>query len=776
MFQGGNTGKPEVGVSFAHPFANIVKSSNIWEVAQGAATDFTQDRQTEFITDASDGLILGKTLYAGMETVADADNELLGDYVVRWTGDAEMAFNPTGGSTPPVSGWVSQGGQLTFSVTSGNGIGALFARNTSGSQIASFVVGLDCVKYSDFPGATIQDQINAAWASYDAGNIFTPEMLALWADVSCARMLNWTNSMANNTVEWSERAVVESLSYASFRDGLNCGWVPYEVQVQFAQAINAEAIWLHVPTFASNAFVQSFAQLLESLAQGIRIILQVGNEIWNFGGEFAHHTKSFGLRNLGGATLNPIQTALVVGNGFILAGHGLQNGQYICPIQNEHSLQNGEDNASLLHGAYYDAVNDNYTRYKRVVNAAANTFELETYGDGVTGTSVVGETWETEVDFIPWPVGNDPDFGVVQDFATSYGERLAYIYDVMRLNAPTKWAAGEFVLHVDSQFSNAGLGTERVTAFNNWVTANAPAVGSVTSVSIAPYTRSDENLFFANLSQTAGGSGYSVDDVLNLTGVSSAQTDMSIRVTSVDGGGAITGWEWVYYGADEYYYLAPSGESVSHAGGFTGDVTWGRAAPTNNAELLQQVREHVDYRVVPEIQSQYQAHVDAGQTVVFDLYEFGFHDTDPALASLVGAFQSSTEIGTATTYYLNALDNSGVPIRYANWYTFTTRWLDENYWGLVNSTGQALSSPKVNAYKSYQWEGVAASTPIIGVYTAIEGGELVVRERTTDYEHMQQIVVASDGVYLIDHPLNLSLPDGANLTLPDGRNLDINLT
>ena len=73
MFQGGNTGKPEVGVSFAHPFANIVKSSNIWEVAQGAATDFTQDRQTEFITDASDGLILGKTLYAGMETVADAD-------------------------------------------------------------------------------------------------------------------------------------------------------------------------------------------------------------------------------------------------------------------------------------------------------------------------------------------------------------------------------------------------------------------------------------------------------------------------------------------------------------------------------------------------------------------------------------------------------------------------------------------------------------------------------------------------------------------------------
>ena len=44
MFQGGNTGKPEVGVSFAHPFANIVKSSNVWEVAQGAATDFTQDR------------------------------------------------------------------------------------------------------------------------------------------------------------------------------------------------------------------------------------------------------------------------------------------------------------------------------------------------------------------------------------------------------------------------------------------------------------------------------------------------------------------------------------------------------------------------------------------------------------------------------------------------------------------------------------------------------------------------------------------------------------
>jgi hypothetical protein len=180
---------------------------------------------------------------------------------------------------------------------------------SSGTQINSGATGLTLNQAWPYPTGTYniyfgtlsnsapQSEVKAASFTYGSTTV------------------SWTGGTSFNYLpyfpvdiskSWANRALPSNASYTR-SDG-----VPYEVQVAMCNAIGANC-WMNVPVNASDAYIESWAQLVMSgtgaqsgysaLTSGLKFYSEFSNEVWN--GAFPQNT----IASTAGYVLWPSDTA-----------------------------------------------------------------------------------------------------------------------------------------------------------------------------------------------------------------------------------------------------------------------------------------------------------------------------------------------------------------------------------------------------------------------------------------------------------------------------------
>jgi hypothetical protein len=244
---------------------------------QSGTDGFHYDVATTQARNVPNGAVF--SIPVGVDITSPAATLYAGNYVVRWTGQAEVRIAD--------GAWQSSG-QFTVNLSTINGL-FLEARNETGGTVATdFLTELTMIRYDEYPGATDAERIAAALADYDAGlaamdeRIFHPQFTSMLREINCRfwRTYNWQweTLYFEYAPMWSQHRVPGALTWG--------GAVPFEVEWALARAFDMD-LAQNIPMGMDQDWITGFATLLRQeygdvLAAGRRAYyLELGNETWN---------------------------------------------------------------------------------------------------------------------------------------------------------------------------------------------------------------------------------------------------------------------------------------------------------------------------------------------------------------------------------------------------------------------------------------------------------------------------------------------------------------
>jgi hypothetical protein len=110
-----------------------------------------------------------------------------------------------------------------------------------------------------------------------AGQVFNPYFLNTVRNFRVLRFMDWFNTNGSTLSSWASRPQQGYMTWGT------PGGVPYEVAVQLANAISADA-WINIPVMADNNYITQFATLVHSQLGGTqKVYVELSNEVWNPG-------------------------------------------------------------------------------------------------------------------------------------------------------------------------------------------------------------------------------------------------------------------------------------------------------------------------------------------------------------------------------------------------------------------------------------------------------------------------------------------------------------
>jgi len=162
----------------------------------------------------------------------------------------------------------------------------------------------------------------------DGSRLYTDAWEGLMRRFDAVRFMDWGSTNSNPLVSWSDRRRPSFAARPTPTIGGKTGDIglPYEYMVELCNRTNTDA-WINVPVMADSAYVANLVKTVlngsdgtnpypaavtnpvwKPLAPGLKLYLEYGNELWNFGAGFwgFHwlHEQSEALR--AGARTEPI--------------------------------------------------------------------------------------------------------------------------------------------------------------------------------------------------------------------------------------------------------------------------------------------------------------------------------------------------------------------------------------------------------------------------------------------------------------------------------------
>ncbi len=124
------------------------------------------------------------------------------------------------------------------------------------------------------------------------GEIFRPEFVDRWAAFGTIRFMDWMHTNNSKETSWDERPRVDDATWS--RKG-----VPVEIIAALANRQNANA-WINIPHLADDNYVYEFAKVLKrELKPGLKIYVELSNEVWNYRFEQSTWAHEQGAKVLG---------------------------------------------------------------------------------------------------------------------------------------------------------------------------------------------------------------------------------------------------------------------------------------------------------------------------------------------------------------------------------------------------------------------------------------------------------------------------------------------
>lgn len=110
-----------------------------------------------------------------------------------------------------------------------------------------------------------------------AGQVFNPYFLNTIRNFRVLRFMDWFNTNGSTLSSWSNRPLPTQATWGS------TAGVPYEVAVQLANAVSADA-WINIPVMADSNYITQLATLVHTqLGTAQKAYVEFSNEVWNTG-------------------------------------------------------------------------------------------------------------------------------------------------------------------------------------------------------------------------------------------------------------------------------------------------------------------------------------------------------------------------------------------------------------------------------------------------------------------------------------------------------------
>jgi hypothetical protein len=186
-----------------------------------------------------------------------------GTYKLSFTGQAAVspAFTP-GGSIS----------NLAYDPST-NTTTADFTVNADDSQDGWYIV----LDFSNTNGAVKNIKLIRPGYDPNTTQVFTNQFLAELAPFDTLRVMDFTGTNNNPTVNWSDRTLPTAPSQAT---GNGAAW---EYAIDLANATH-ENLWINIPEGATDDYVTRLATLLKNqLEPGLAVYVEYSNELWNGG-------------------------------------------------------------------------------------------------------------------------------------------------------------------------------------------------------------------------------------------------------------------------------------------------------------------------------------------------------------------------------------------------------------------------------------------------------------------------------------------------------------
>ena len=111
---------------------------------------------------------------------------------------------------------------------------------------------------------------------YQAGEIFSPDLLEMLAGFQGLRFMDWMDTNHSDMSEWADRALPGDYTF---------GWrgIPFELIAALANRTQMDP-WLTLPHKATDEYFHNAANVMEAATDpNLKIYVEYSNEVWNWG-------------------------------------------------------------------------------------------------------------------------------------------------------------------------------------------------------------------------------------------------------------------------------------------------------------------------------------------------------------------------------------------------------------------------------------------------------------------------------------------------------------
>ncbi|HEY2586953.1 MAG TPA: hypothetical protein VGI81_14505 [Tepidisphaeraceae bacterium] len=112
-----------------------------------------------------------------------------------------------------------------------------------------------------------------------AGQIFHDQHLAIVRKFSGVRCMNSLNVASGHEENWAERVTMDMWDWSTKA-------VPIEADIELAREARLKRLWVNIPIKANDDYIRNSARLYHDKLHGVELIVELGNENWNWGGGF----------------------------------------------------------------------------------------------------------------------------------------------------------------------------------------------------------------------------------------------------------------------------------------------------------------------------------------------------------------------------------------------------------------------------------------------------------------------------------------------------------
>jgi hypothetical protein len=254
-----------------HPFLDIKKTSDGWSTHSSSGSETNEEQYLNLdvngwpitltaMNDPNPQVFTQATVLV-FRNLPNTPNGYYpaGQYVVRYLGQGTLTYDF---DATKVAGLSTPGRDV---INVGNPSSAGFYINitsTDPNHTGNYIRNIQVVK---------AEQESALLA----GKVFNPTFLTLMQNFRALRFMDWFRTNGNTFSSWSNRPLITNATWAS------SAGVPYEVAVQLANALSADA-WLNIPIMADDNYITQFATLVhQQLGSGQKAYVELSNEVWN---------------------------------------------------------------------------------------------------------------------------------------------------------------------------------------------------------------------------------------------------------------------------------------------------------------------------------------------------------------------------------------------------------------------------------------------------------------------------------------------------------------